>query len=57
MSSDGYISFPDNVDRAARSCVEVIAQPGGSKQDGLVTEAADAAGIAMVHTGLRLFLH
>jgi len=57
MSSDGYIPFPDNVDRAARSCVEVIAQPGGSKQDGLVTESADAAGIAMLHTGLRLFLH
>ena len=57
MSSDGYIPFADNVDRAARSGVRVIAQPGGSKQDDLVTAAADAAGIAMIHTGLRLFWH
>jgi phosphoribosylaminoimidazolecarboxamide formyltransferase/IMP cyclohydrolase len=57
MSSDGYIPFPDNIDRAARSGVRVIAQPGGSKQDAQVTAAADAAGIAMLHTGLRLFWH
>ena len=57
MSSDGYIPFPDNVDRAARSGVRAIAQPGGSKQDALVTAAADAAGITMLHTGLRLFWH
>jgi phosphoribosylaminoimidazolecarboxamide formyltransferase / IMP cyclohydrolase len=57
MSSDGYIPFPDNVYRAARSGVAVIAQPGGSKQDAAVTAVADRAGIAMVHTGLRLFWH
>jgi phosphoribosylaminoimidazolecarboxamide formyltransferase / IMP cyclohydrolase len=57
MSSDGYIPFPDNVDRAARSGVRAIAQPGGSKQDASVTAAADAVGIAMLHTGLRLFWH
>jgi phosphoribosylaminoimidazolecarboxamide formyltransferase/IMP cyclohydrolase len=57
MSSDGYIPFPDNVDRAARSGVRVIVQPGGSKQDEVVTAAADAAGVAMIHTGLRLFWH
>jgi phosphoribosylaminoimidazolecarboxamide formyltransferase / IMP cyclohydrolase len=57
MSSDGYIPFPDNAQRAARSFVHAIAQPGGSKQDSLVTEAADRARIAMVHTGLRLFWH
>jgi AICAR transformylase/IMP cyclohydrolase PurH len=57
MSSDGYIPFPDNIERAARSGVRAIAQPGGSKQDALVTAAADSAGIAMVHTGLRLFWH
>jgi AICAR transformylase/IMP cyclohydrolase PurH len=57
MSSDGYIPFPDNLDRAARSGVRVIAQPGGSKQDRIVTAAADASGIAMIHTGLRLFWH
>jgi phosphoribosylaminoimidazolecarboxamide formyltransferase/IMP cyclohydrolase/phosphoribosylaminoimidazolecarboxamide formyltransferase len=57
MSSDGYVPFADNVYRAARSGVAVIAQPGGSKQDADVTAAADRAGIAMVHTGLRLFWH
>jgi AICAR transformylase/IMP cyclohydrolase PurH len=57
MSSDGYIPFPDNVHRAARSGVAVLAQPGGSAQDAEVTAVADRAGIAMVHTGLRLFWH
>jgi AICAR transformylase/IMP cyclohydrolase PurH len=57
MSSDGYIPFSDNVHRAARSGIAVIAQPGGSKQDADVTAAADRAGIAMIHTGLRLFWH
>jgi phosphoribosylaminoimidazolecarboxamide formyltransferase / IMP cyclohydrolase len=57
LSSDGYIPFPDNVQRAARSFVAAVAQPGGSKQDPVVTEAADRARIAMVHTGLRLFWH
>jgi AICAR transformylase/IMP cyclohydrolase PurH len=57
MSSDGYIPFADNVNRAARSGVGAVAQPGGSKQDGAVTAAANEAGIAMVHTGLRLFWH
>lgn len=57
MSSDGYIPFPDNVHRAARSGVRTIAQSGGSKQDAPVTAAADAVEIAMLHTGLRLFWH
>jgi phosphoribosylaminoimidazolecarboxamide formyltransferase / IMP cyclohydrolase len=57
MSSDGYVPFADNIHRAARSFVSAIAQPGGSKQDAPVTGAADRAGIAMVHTGLRLFWH
>jgi AICAR transformylase/IMP cyclohydrolase PurH len=57
MSSDGYIPFSDNVHRAHRSGVAVIAQPGGSNQDAHVTAAADRSGIAMIHTGLRLFWH
>jgi phosphoribosylaminoimidazolecarboxamide formyltransferase / IMP cyclohydrolase len=57
LSSDGYIPFRDNVDRAHRSCVRTIAQPGGSANDTLVTAAANEADIAMVHTGLRLFWH
>lgn len=57
MSSDGYIPFRDNVDRARRSGISAIAQPGGSANDAAVTAAADESGIAMVHTALRLFWH
>jgi AICAR transformylase/IMP cyclohydrolase PurH len=57
LSSDGYIPFRDNVDRARWSYVRAIAQPGGSANDPLVTAAADEAGIVMVHTGVRLFWH
>jgi AICAR transformylase/IMP cyclohydrolase PurH len=57
MSSDGYIPFRDNVDRARRSAVAAIAQPGGSANDEAVTAAADESGIVMIHTGTRFFLH
>ncbi|HKG93657.1 MAG TPA: phosphoribosylaminoimidazolecarboxamide formyltransferase [Gemmatimonadaceae bacterium] len=57
LSSDGYIPFRDNVDRARRSGIHAIAQPGGSASDDAVTAAAAESGIAMVHTGLRLFWH
>jgi phosphoribosylaminoimidazolecarboxamide formyltransferase/IMP cyclohydrolase len=57
LSSDGYIPFRDNVDRARRSGIHAIAQPGGSASDAAVTAAADESEIAMVHTGLRLFWH
>jgi phosphoribosylaminoimidazolecarboxamide formyltransferase/IMP cyclohydrolase len=57
LSSDGYIPFRDNVDRARRSVVRVIAQPGGSANDHEVTAAADESDMVMVHTGLRLFWH
>jgi phosphoribosylaminoimidazolecarboxamide formyltransferase/IMP cyclohydrolase len=57
LSSDGYIPFRDNVDRARRSGIHAIAQPGGSASDAEVTAAADESEIAMIHTGLRLFWH
>jgi AICAR transformylase/IMP cyclohydrolase PurH len=57
LSSDGYIPFRDNVDRAHGSHVGAIAQPGGSANDALVAAAADEAEIVMVHTGVRLFWH
>jgi phosphoribosylaminoimidazolecarboxamide formyltransferase/IMP cyclohydrolase len=57
LSSDGYIPFRDNVDRAQASYVRAIAQPGGSANDASVTGAADDAGIVMVHTNVRFFLH
>lgn len=57
LSSDAYIPFRDNIDRASRSNVQYVAQTGGSTADEGVTEAADEYGMAMSHTGLRLFLH
>ena len=57
MASDGFIPFRDNVDHAARHGVSFIAQPGGSSRDAEVAEACREHGIAMVHTGIRLFHH
>ena len=50
-------TIPDNVENAAKAGVACIVQPGGSKKDGEVIAAADAAGIAMVFTGKRHFKH
>ena len=57
LSSDAFLPFRDNVDRAARSNVRYIAQAGGSNRDDEVTAAADANDMVMVHTGMRWFLH
>ena len=57
LSSDAYIPFRDNIDRAARSNVQYVAQTGGSTADRGVTEAANEYGMFMAHTGLRMFLH
>jgi AICAR transformylase/IMP cyclohydrolase PurH len=57
LSSDAFIPFPDNLDRAARTNVQYVAQTGGSARDDVVTKAALAYGMTMLHTGLRLFLH
>jgi AICAR transformylase/IMP cyclohydrolase PurH len=57
LSSDAYIPFRDNIDRASRSNVKYVAQTGGSTADKGVTAAADEYGMVMAHTGLRLFLH
>ncbi|MCY3620562.1 MAG: phosphoribosylaminoimidazolecarboxamide formyltransferase [Gammaproteobacteria bacterium] len=57
LASDGFIPFRDNIDHAARHGVSFIAQPGGSTRDAEVAEACREHGIAMVHTGLRLFHH
>jgi phosphoribosylaminoimidazolecarboxamide formyltransferase/IMP cyclohydrolase len=54
---DGFIPFRDNVDLAARHGVRFIAQPGGSARDDEVVAACREYGIALVHTGLRLFHH
>ena len=57
LSSDAFLPFRDNVDRASRSNVQYILQAGGSNRDDLVTEAADQYGMVMIHSGMRWFLH
>ena len=57
LGSDAFFPFPDNVERAKKSGVKYIAQPGGSIRDDLVIETCKANGITMVFTGLRLFHH
>jgi phosphoribosylaminoimidazolecarboxamide formyltransferase / IMP cyclohydrolase len=57
LSSDGFIPFRDNIDRASRSHVQYVIQPGGSVRDEGVIQAANEYGMVMVESGLRLFLH
>jgi len=57
VGSDAFFPFSDNIERARRSGVSYIAQPGGSVRDDLVIEACDKFGIAMAFTGMRLFHH
>ena len=57
LSSDAFIPFRDNLDRAAASGVKFIAQAGGSARDLGVTDAANQHAMTMAHTGVRLFLH
>ena len=57
LSSDAFIPFRDNIDRAGRSNVKFVAQAGNSLRDDEVTAAADQYGMVMIHTGLRCFLH
>ena len=57
LGSDAFFPFGDNVERAARSCVSYIAQPGGSIRDDNVIETCNKHNIAMAFTGMRLFHH
>ena len=57
LGSDAFFPFGDNIERAHRSGVTCIAQPGGSIRDDLVIQACDAYGMAMAFTGIRLFHH
>ena len=57
LGSDAFFPFPDNIERAAKTGVSYIAQPGGSIRDDLVIKACDEKNIAMVMTGRRLFHH
>lgn len=57
LGSDAFFPFGDNVERAHKSGVAYIAQPGGSIRDDNVIEACNKYGIAMAFTGIRLFHH
>jgi phosphoribosylaminoimidazolecarboxamide formyltransferase/IMP cyclohydrolase len=57
MASEAFFPFPDAVEEAIKAGVTAIIHPGGSVRDAEVTAAAEAAGIAMVITGIRHFRH
>lgn len=57
LSSDAFIPFRDNLDRASRSNVQYVAHTGGSVRDEDVIKAADEYGMVLAQTGVRLFLH
>ena len=57
LGSDAFFPFSDNIDRAFKSGVKYVAQPGGSIRDDLVIERCDEYGMVMVFTGIRLFHH
>ena len=57
LGSDAFFPFGDNVERAYKSGVSYIAQPGGSIRDDLVIKACDERNMAMAFTGMRLFHH
>ena len=57
LGSDAFFPFFDNIDRAKKSGVKYIAQPGGSIRDDLVIGECDRFGMAMAFTGMRLFHH
>lgn len=57
LGSDAFFPFSDNVQRAHRSGVKYIAQPGGSIRDDVVIDACNEFGIAMYFSGMRLFHH
>ena len=57
LGSDAFFPFSDNIERAYRSGVSYIAEPGGSVRDDAVIECCDKYGIVMAFTGMRLFHH
>ena len=57
VGSDAFFPFGDNIERARKSGVTVVAQPGGSVRDDQVIETADKYGMVMCFNGIRLFHH
>ncbi|MBI2103977.1 MAG: bifunctional phosphoribosylaminoimidazolecarboxamide formyltransferase/IMP cyclohydrolase [Candidatus Omnitrophica bacterium] len=56
-ASDGFFPFPDSIELLAKAGVTAVIQPGGSVRDAEAAAAADAAGLAMLLTGIRHFRH
>ena len=57
MASDAFFPFRDGIDRAAKEGIKAVIQPGGSKKDSEVIQAADEHDMAMIFTGVRHFRH
>ena len=57
LGSDAFFPFGDNIERAKKSGVKYVAQPGGSIRDDNVIETCNKYGMAMAFTGIRLFHH
>ncbi|MBO5907579.1 MAG: phosphoribosylaminoimidazolecarboxamide formyltransferase [Clostridia bacterium] len=57
LGSDAFFPFGDNIERAKKSGVSYIAEPGGSVRDDVVIETADKYGMTVAFTGMRLFHH
>ncbi len=57
LGSDAFFPFSDNIERAKKSGVSYIAEPGGSVRDDAVIKCCDRYGMAMAFTGIRLFHH
>mgnify|MGYP002226740604 FL=1 len=57
LGSDAFFPFSDNIERAHKSGVQYIAEPGGSVRDDAVIECCNKYNMAMAFTGIRLFHH
>ncbi|WP_102412563.1 phosphoribosylaminoimidazolecarboxamide formyltransferase [Beduinella massiliensis] len=57
LGSDAFFPFSDNIERAHKSGVQYVAEPGGSVRDDAVIECCDKYGMVMAFTGIRLFHH
>ena len=57
LGSDAFFPFSDNIERARKSGVQYVAEPGGSVRDDAVIECCDKYGMVMAFTGIRLFHH
>ena len=57
LGSDAFIPFRDNIDRASRTNIQYVVETGGSLRAEAVVQAANEYNMALIHTGIRSFLH